>query len=53
MFLPALRAVATAGAPELMAEQLRRAGDALGRVSGRFDVEEMLGVIFGEFCIGK
>jgi len=38
---------------ELQAEQLRRAGDAIGRVAGRFDVEDMLGVIFAEFCIGK
>lgn len=40
-------------APELLAEQIRAAMDALGRLAGRFDVEEMLGVIFAEFCIGK
>ena len=38
---------------ELRAEDLRRATDALGRVTGRVDVEELLGVIFAEFCIGK
>ncbi len=38
---------------ELRAEDLRRATDALGRVTGRVDVEELLGVIFSEFCIGK
>ena len=27
--------------------------DALGRITGRIDVEEMLDVIFREFCIGK
>lgn len=38
---------------ELRAEELRRAGDALGRLTGRIDVEDMLDVIFREFCIGK
>ena len=38
---------------ELRAEDLRRATDAVGRVTGRVDVEELLGVIFSEFCIGK
>jgi tRNA modification GTPase len=42
-----------AGGPELVAEELRRASDALGRVTGRVDVEDVLGAIFGEFCIGK
>ncbi|SHF58773.1 tRNA modification GTPase [Kaistia soli DSM 19436] len=40
-------------APELVAEQLRQSADGLARVTGQTDVEEMLGVIFGEFCIGK
>ena len=39
--------------PELRAEDLRRAATALGRLTGRIDVEELLGHIFGEFCIGK
>ncbi|MDW9374945.1 tRNA uridine-5-carboxymethylaminomethyl(34) synthesis GTPase MnmE [Sinorhizobium meliloti] len=38
---------------ELRAEQLRQAGDALGRITGRVDVESLLDVIFSEFCIGK
>jgi tRNA modification GTPase len=38
---------------ELRAEDLRHAGDALGRITGRIDVEDMLSLIFGEFCIGK
>ncbi len=38
---------------ELRAEDLRRAGDALGRVTGRIGVEEMLDVVFRDFCIGK
>ena len=38
---------------ELRAEDLRQAANALGRLTGRIDVEELLGKIFGEFCIGK
>ncbi|MEX3010824.1 tRNA uridine-5-carboxymethylaminomethyl(34) synthesis GTPase MnmE [Hoeflea sp. TYP-13] len=38
---------------ELRSEELRRAGDALGRLTGKIDVEELLDLIFGEFCIGK
>jgi tRNA modification GTPase len=38
---------------ELRAEDLRRAGDALGRITGRIDVEDLLDVIFRDFCIGK
>lgn len=38
---------------ELQAEHLRLAGDVLGRITGAIDVEEILGVIFSEFCIGK
>ncbi|KAL1914998.1 uncharacterized protein VTP21DRAFT_7703 [Calcarisporiella thermophila] len=37
----------------LAAEELRRGALALGRVTGRVDVEEVLDVIFREFCIGK
>lgn len=38
---------------ELMAEELRVAAHALGRLTGRVDVEDILDVIFREFCIGK
>ena len=38
---------------ELRAEELRRAGDALARVTGRIGVEDLLDVIFRDFCIGK
>ncbi len=38
---------------ELRAEDLRQAGDALGRVTGRIGVEDMLDVVFRDFCIGK
>lgn len=40
-------------APEVVADMLRRAGDQLGRLTGRIDVEEVLGRIFSTFCIGK
>lgn len=40
-------------APELVAEELRAAADALGRITGRVDAEAVLGIIFGRFCIGK
>lgn len=38
---------------ELIAEDIRTATTALGRLTGRVDVEDLLDVIFGEFCIGK
>ena len=47
------RAVCPEQALELRAEDLRSAGESLGRLSGRIDVEDMLDVIFREFCIGK
>jgi len=39
--------------PELAAEDLRLAADSLGRITGRIDAEDVLGRIFGRFCIGK
>ena len=41
------------GAPELAAEDLRLAARALGRITGRVDVEDILDVVFKDFCIGK
>src|SRR3954462_11811421 len=38
---------------ELVAEQLRQAATGLGRLTGRVDVEEILDIIFRDFCIGK
>lgn len=42
-----------AGDLELRAEDLRLAADRLGRISGAVDVEDLLDVIFSQFCIGK
>ncbi len=39
--------------PELVAEDMRLAARALGRITGRVDVEDLLDVIFSDFCIGK
>ena len=44
--------VAVAG-EELAAEELRIAAHSLGRLLGRVDVEDLLDVIFREFCVGK
>lgn len=49
----ALDRFALATLPELAAEDLRAATQSLGRITGRVDVEDMLDVIFREFCIGK
>ncbi len=38
---------------ELKAENLRLASDCIGRITGRIDVEDLLDVIFSEFCVGK
>lgn len=38
---------------ELIAEDIRLAMRALGRITGRADVEDILDMLFGEFCIGK
>jgi tRNA modification GTPase len=42
-----------AGQLELKAEDLRLAVRAIGRIAGRVDVEDVLDLIFKEFCIGK
>jgi tRNA modification GTPase len=51
--LGALERYRTDALPELSAEDLRLAVQALGRITGRVDVEEILELIFREFCIGK
>ncbi|WP_132562024.1 tRNA uridine-5-carboxymethylaminomethyl(34) synthesis GTPase MnmE [Rhizobium sullae] len=38
---------------DIRAENLRIAGNALGRITGRVDVDNLLDIIFSEFCIGK
>lgn len=38
---------------DLAAEELRIASTELGRITGAVDVEEVLDVIFRDFCIGK
>jgi tRNA modification GTPase len=44
---------APADQPELLAEDLRLAMRALGRITGQVDVEELLDFVFRDFCIGK
>jgi tRNA modification GTPase len=54
--LAALRRASTRPAAEsedLLAEELRLASRGLGRLTGRIDVEDVLDVIFRDFCIGK
>jgi tRNA modification GTPase len=48
-----LERAAIVALPELVAEDIRLAVRALGRITGRVDVEDILDVIFREFCIGK
>ena len=38
---------------DLAAEELRAAVRAVGRVTGRVDVEDLLDLVFADFCIGK
>lgn len=45
--------LAKPGQEELFAEELRLAARALGRITGRVDVEDVLDKIFSSFCIGK
>ncbi len=42
-----------ANAGELLAEELRVVQEALGEITGAFRADDLLGRIFGEFCIGK
>ena len=48
-----LRRSFSAVLPELRAEDLRLALRSLGRITGAVDVEDLLDVIFRDFCIGK
>ena len=48
-----LQKAQSAHAPELMAEDIRVAARSLGRITGRVDVEDLLDIIFRDFCIGK
>ncbi len=38
---------------DVLAEELRLAQQALGQITGAFDADDLLGVIFSRFCIGK
>jgi len=40
-------------AGELVAEELRKAQLALGEITGAVTADDLLGEIFGSFCIGK
>ena len=41
------------GKSQRVAEDLRLAWRSLGRITGRVDVEDLLDVVFADFCIGK
>jgi tRNA modification GTPase len=43
----------SAAPPELLAQALREAANALAQITGKIDVEDILGEIFSRFCIGK
>lgn len=49
----ALERAQTAPSPELIAEDVRLAMRGLGQITGRVDVEDLLDIIFRDFCIGK
>lgn len=51
--LVALRRALETSMPELIAEDLRLAMRAIGRVTGSVDVEDLLDIVFQDFCIGK
>jgi tRNA modification GTPase len=48
-----LHAAQADGALDLLAEELRLAHNALGRITGAFSADDLLGEIFTRFCIGK
>lgn len=49
----ALMRASIGDAVELIAEDVRAAATALGRITGRIDVEDVLDAVFRDFCIGK
>lgn len=49
----ALARARNAALPELVAEDIRLSVRALGRITGRVDIDEILDVVFRDFCIGK
>jgi tRNA modification GTPase len=49
----ALEEIEKAAEPEIIAEGLRVAMYALGRITGRVDVEDILDIVFRDFCVGK
>ena len=51
--LSAIKRAADRTEAELAAEDLRVATGAIGRITGRIEVESVLDVVFNEFCIGK
>jgi tRNA modification GTPase len=48
-----LREAGSASQPELAAEAYRGTVRALGRLTGRVEVEDVLDIVFSDFCIGK
>ncbi len=51
--LACLRRSLTSSALELRAEDMRLATQSLGKITGRVCVDELLDIIFSQFCIGK
>ncbi|MBG9388996.1 tRNA uridine-5-carboxymethylaminomethyl(34) synthesis GTPase MnmE [Caenimonas aquaedulcis] len=51
--IAATHLAAQAQALDLLAEELRLAQNALGEITGEFTADDLLGVIFSSFCIGK
>ena len=49
----AAQLVSEVPALDLVAEELRLAQNALGEITGEFTADDLLGVIFSRFCIGK
>ena len=52
-FMRGHKALVESGAGEILAEELRLAREALGKITGEFSSDDLLGRIFSEFCIGK